>query len=238
MSSSKDCPGVYAESWPEVRNLLLSDSNGSHYWRGVSNASWCMNTSLDRFATDNQLPDRERLKAALLRNYRRYSHELGADRDADLDESEAWALGQHWGLPTTLLDWSESPMVAAFFALSSSQAYADVKGQRACVYRLVERDATPGDLSYVKPQRSANNARMRAQSGLFTETRESACLIDVLKRLNRLDDIFAVSFPLEVRAIGLRELDLMQINDLSIYPDRAGLVRHVVTAALREGVGK
>lgn len=234
MSSSKDCSGLFLDSWADLRNHLLEGAGGKYFWRGVSDATWCMTTSLDRFAAENELPDRTSLKSALITNYRKFSGELGADPEAELDDADLWALGQHWGLPTTLLDWSDSPMVAAFFALSASQAYSATREQHACIYRLARSTRPAGDLSYFLPRQTPANLRMRAQSGLFTETRESGCLIDILGRLGRLDDLFAITFPLDVREQGLAELDAMKINDLSIFPDRGGVIRHVLTTALRE----
>lgn len=43
-----------------------------------------------------------------------------SDREA-ASESEIWAVGQHHGLATPLLDWTAAPLVAAFFAFSESR---------------------------------------------------------------------------------------------------------------------
>lgn len=99
-------------------------------YRGASDASRPLWTSLDR------LGDRPHAKADLeehiLRNFIRYSRPH-LDEARPHNDWEMLIAAQHHGVPTRLLDWTYSPLVAAFFATRPS---GDRGGQDRAVWRL------------------------------------------------------------------------------------------------------
>jgi hypothetical protein len=109
-------------------------NGGSHksWFRGHSDTDWKLVPSVHRDYSqirEVELNARFRFGAPT-----RYANCPGAGTD----EFAKWiCLMQHYGLPTRLLDWTESPLVAAFFAVS----YEPMKGS-AAIWQLF-----PGELN-------------------------------------------------------------------------------------------
>jgi FRG domain-containing protein len=109
---------VTAGSWRELDEAIADSSWCRHaarvhstlVWRGLARSSYSNVSSLARLSADYP-----RLERHLVRNFRKYAH-----REAPGPTTWDWlSLAQHHGLPTRLLDWTFSPLVALHFATAS-----------------------------------------------------------------------------------------------------------------------
>ncbi|SRR6056297_982045 len=109
-------PTLRPNSWSELQEMLYYDSynpqlkrNRSAYvYRGLDRIGFDLSTTLNRLGESH-------LEKHLLRNFRKYSSKTHR-------YSSIWylmAVAQHHGLPTRLLDWTYSPLVALHFATAN-----------------------------------------------------------------------------------------------------------------------
>lgn len=83
-------------------------------YRGSSRADAPLLTSLDRLGGTSPPHQKAGLEEHILRNFIRYSRPYIGHQPSN--DWENLVVAQHYGVPTRLLDWTYSPLVAAFFA--------------------------------------------------------------------------------------------------------------------------
>ncbi|MGV3773541.1 MAG: FRG domain-containing protein, partial [Verrucomicrobiales bacterium] len=82
-------------------------------YRGMACKDWRLITSLDRLGGTNPPHTKTHLEEHILRNFLRHA------RPFISNSSNLWELmvvAEHHGVPTRLLDWTHSPLIAAHFA--------------------------------------------------------------------------------------------------------------------------
>jgi hypothetical protein len=95
----------------------------SGVYRGAAEASRPLLTSLDRLGGVDPPHIKTGLEEHILRNFIRYSRPYFPM--PPVNEWEFLVAAQHHGLPTRLLDWTYSPLVAAHFATLDRQVRVD-----------------------------------------------------------------------------------------------------------------
>lgn len=207
------------KSWLEIVDALYEGSwnqdlqrfRSPFAFRGLNCVGHTLASSLVRLAEPGA--DIARLELALLRNFRKYGHGEATGADSIWD----WlALGQHRGLPTRLLDWTYSPLVALHFATENTSEF-DQDGIVWCVDFVNANKRLPEQLQ-----------RMLHQEGSDTFTVEMLSAFRSLRDFDALSQEPFVVF-LEPPAVDQRILNQLALFSLMSSPSARlddWLVRH------------
>jgi hypothetical protein len=155
------------KSWLEVLDALYQGSwnrdlqrfRSPFAFRGLPRRDHTLASSLVRLA--EPAADVKRLELALLRNFRKYAHGEATRADSIWD----WlALGQHRGLPTRLLDWTYSPLVALHFATENTRQFNE-DGVVWCVNFVEANKRLPRRLKQILQQEGSDTFTVEMLSG-------------------------------------------------------------------------
>jgi len=100
-------------TWEEYKSLIADHSLLDWIFRGQSNADWEIRSSLDRSRIIENYDDGEE---RMLFEFQRASKYYLKDNEIPETLIDWFALLQHYGTPTRLIDFTKSPYVAAYFA--------------------------------------------------------------------------------------------------------------------------
>lgn len=228
------------EDWDNLRYKI--NKYFAHYpeyiFRGQGQDNWLLESTLSR--TLKKLKAKNK-NALVSKHFKKFSLEIRGRRGNNprhLTENEIWALGQHYGLHTPLLDWTESPWTALFFALTSIEN--SETGKRA-LWALHINDIEKINKSYstktksnknkvelIEPNIDENN-RLVGQRGLFTKIDVENDIENWVSNSVRPGNwvtLYKFIFPDTIRNKVLLYLNLMNINYSSLFPDLQGSSLH------------
>ncbi len=108
---------------PEKPEPASGRRRASHIYRGVPNTGGSLLTTLDRLGGCQPPHTKVHLEEHILRNFMRYARPFFPQLHTS--QWELLVSAQHHGVPTRLLDWTFSPLIAAHFATLRGEAGCD-----------------------------------------------------------------------------------------------------------------
>lgn len=228
------------KKWVLFHDVITNFLDHPHYvFRGQRISDWLLEPSLARIIKGKKKPGE--IMTRHLQTFRQASRGRRGPNPPELkSDNDWWALGQHHGLATPLLDWTSSPYVGLFFALADPPSLNQTS--HCAVYALNTQRVTEkndelvkddpfytDDFTFFQPP-SDENSRLVAQAGLF-----SRCPIGIdietwvathFAKEDVKATLFKIFVPYAERSVCLKALNVMNINHTTLFPDLYGAGKH------------
>jgi hypothetical protein len=234
-------------SWSDYKNWiskLVKNNKKSYYCRGHASEDWKLRTSFHREASRSGITLLEYLDSIIPEIH----YKICAVRSEIINLNNEFEFGaflaliQHHGFPTPLLDWTLSPYIAAYFAYREVPDQSSLSDNvKIYIFDYLEwtrafnqpfnlRDITTNYVSVLRPY-AKFNPRIIPQQGAFTVTNVDDMEQYINQRSTETGKKFLYEARLSVKEKPyiLRELNLMGINEMTLFPSIGGICRALKT---------
>ena len=230
----------------EIRKLKSKYDKQPIWFRGQEDSRWGLIPSIQR----GSLCNKERF---ITNDFYIYVNQI-ENGMPDKNNYAAWmSLMQHYGLPTRILDWSSSPLIACYFALEKNRD----KDNDSCIWVLIPRKVNvqegfeecvyPIDAYTVQqmltPAFKANieldekyqdkiiachsverNLRMYSQQSSFTVHNSNRRLEDICDS----ETLFKLVIPCRFKQKLYESVSILGISTSFVYPDMEHVSKDII----------
>lgn len=205
---------------------------GKYAFRGQGVETWNLVSSFDREYGMLEFEERQKAEKYLLYEFKRLCIDWKEMRQLeDYDISQIRAIGQHYRLPTRLLDWSYSIYIAAFFAFSNIYE----SGDNVAIWVLdTNHEAWNAYDVKIQTDRIQENYRQLHQQGIFTYN--SSIYLTLEDYLNNFysqrgkkgEALYKILLPVTERSNVMYDIDMMGINYTYVYMDMEACAKETI----------
>ena len=231
-------------------------------YRGQADADWPVESTIDRL--EKRYPQKRNTLGGIpeyfdcpptdrvghLRAFKEVSQGRRGPNPPEVSDDEWWAIGQHHGLATPLLDWTRSPFVALFFAFEEERCTLkdggfdtpDMRVVLTVAWHLIGDSKNSKSPTAFSPKRDVGQRR-RSQSGVFLKMPEHTDLESYVQQHFNTETyskpiardanphpcaiLRKILIPNSDRVDCLKYLDQMNVNRATLFPDMDGAATYI-----------
>lgn len=211
---------IEIENFVEFHKVIETYNARTVIYRGMKSVDYPLIPKIGRVEPPDSIGSRERNEQEILRLFKERALQY-----LDFIPASDWdwlAIGQQYGLPTRLLDWTDNPMVACYFAVDGAhQTDAVIYAFQNDSY--IDVDEHPSPFQYKEVGKFIPRhltQRITTQGGLFTIHPDPYNAFES-KEMEK------VRIPQGICSELKKTLNRYGINQFSLFPSLDGLAAYI-----------